>query len=310
MIDRATTVLNELYGVSSRDRGAVSEELVLEAAVSAKDRIPGVLGARLKTEDEDRRGIDIVVETTDGSVLLQVKSSHRKAREFKAKHALTPNAPMLFVVVASLDRACTERRVDGAIRAWLRQLKLRTEAPVEPTKPPKPPRPLSPIQAKRRAIHEARMKSEQEAAARRREERAATELARRAAEAADMEARRRTRAAAQAHREEEAARTRGARVAEDTARAARRAENEGNRARNIAFGLPSKAERRTLAATKPPRCHAYWTCGNLLDGYTSAWRRAEDGGGFCRACDAGLDQLHEELRQGPGAVDADGEAAA
>lgn len=71
--------------VSDRERGRANERHVC-LVLQRKSRPWWIKNVRMSTSDEDRLGIDVVVETFDmGDIFLQVKSSLRRAAEFKEK---------------------------------------------------------------------------------------------------------------------------------------------------------------------------------------------------------------------------------
>lgn len=77
---------NKLLGEISQERGDRNERFVLEAMEFADRKLEGILAWRRANKVEDRKGIDIVVYTMWGKVLLQVKSSKSGVREFKEKY--------------------------------------------------------------------------------------------------------------------------------------------------------------------------------------------------------------------------------
>ena len=69
-------------------KGRLAEERVLAAVnANAPTCLSWFRSARLATAAEDRRGIDIVIETKDiGLLYLQVKSSRAAARKYRHTH--------------------------------------------------------------------------------------------------------------------------------------------------------------------------------------------------------------------------------
>lgn len=72
-------------GYHSAIRGRRNEMVVEDALLTHNNRPHWLLQARGCTEDEDSRGIDVVVTTDVGEVYLQVKSSYSNAQKFRRK---------------------------------------------------------------------------------------------------------------------------------------------------------------------------------------------------------------------------------
>lgn len=99
-------------GRTANGRGSYSERLALDAATLAVERIDWMLSARAADNAEDRRGIDIVVESDVGALYLQVKSSRKAARDFNAEDR---RAAWIEAVPVARDSATTFRRIVGAL---------------------------------------------------------------------------------------------------------------------------------------------------------------------------------------------------
>jgi len=105
---REAAYLRKLAGEASRDRGKVAEEALVAAARKAGECYPWFISARPATKEEDNtRGIDVVVETTRGPVYLQSKSSYAGRRRVEDK----THVDEVHVVVVSLNDALTVARV-------------------------------------------------------------------------------------------------------------------------------------------------------------------------------------------------------
>jgi len=86
MFRQRRRALREALGRASNQLGQRQEELVVRAFDAADSRPEWFRSIRLKDGDEDRRGIDVVIETRDlGCLMLQVKSSFRGAEKFASK---------------------------------------------------------------------------------------------------------------------------------------------------------------------------------------------------------------------------------
>jgi len=93
--------------------GNRSEEAVL-TALRRSTRPRWIVSARPGTTPEDRRGIDVVVETLDcGTLYLQVKSSEEEAEKHRAKTWRDPIG--LVVVLPHDDRNTIYGKVLGAL---------------------------------------------------------------------------------------------------------------------------------------------------------------------------------------------------
>jgi hypothetical protein len=83
---RPQSRLNYLIGVTESEVAKNNEKRVVTALTSEypfPNRPAWIGEVRLSTKEEDHRGIDVVIETTDvGNILIQVKSSHRGREEF------------------------------------------------------------------------------------------------------------------------------------------------------------------------------------------------------------------------------------
>lgn len=69
--------------------GKRRELRTLEIILSLRTSNPAIVSARLATNEEDGRGIDIVVTTTFGTMFVQVKSSKDQARVWRKKYDAT-----------------------------------------------------------------------------------------------------------------------------------------------------------------------------------------------------------------------------
>lgn len=114
MFRQRRRTLHKAMGQASNQLGLRQEELVVRA-FDAADSLPGWFHSiRLKDGDEDRRGIDAVVETHDlGNLMLQVKSSFRGAEKFFSKGR---RSTLIGVVIV--------KHVDGPLTIRLNVLKV------------------------------------------------------------------------------------------------------------------------------------------------------------------------------------------
>ena len=78
-------------------KGRMAEKLVFDAMAYVDKRVQGILAWRMGNAIEDKRGIDIVVYTFWGKVLIQVKSSLCGMRDFWSKQR---NGSRIKVVIA------------------------------------------------------------------------------------------------------------------------------------------------------------------------------------------------------------------
>lgn len=84
-------------------RGRSNEEIVLKA-LSRASRPDWILEVRTSSKGQDRRGIDIVVETVDcGTLYLQVKSSETGAAEWREREARRAKQRPIEVIVVPRD---------------------------------------------------------------------------------------------------------------------------------------------------------------------------------------------------------------
>jgi hypothetical protein len=86
---RAQPRLKQLLHEAQVERGLENERAVFEALcdLPAKLRPPWFQGVRRGTPEEDRSGIDIIVDSDLGPLYIQVKSSDHKAEFFQRRHA-------------------------------------------------------------------------------------------------------------------------------------------------------------------------------------------------------------------------------
>jgi len=108
--------VRSILGTLNKERGAHNEVLVLDSIHRLNPT--WVRSARLATREEDRKGIDIVIDSIYGDLYLQVKSSRMGKERFLDTHT---NA--IECVVAVPLTHLLDRRVDGA----LQRLKYRVE---------------------------------------------------------------------------------------------------------------------------------------------------------------------------------------
>lgn len=92
-MSRVSSVLGSL----GNERGSKNESLVAEVLSGLKERWPWVKGWSKATAEQDRKGIDFVVNTDVGDLYLQVKSSESGKRKFKD----TPRKSSILCVVVS-----------------------------------------------------------------------------------------------------------------------------------------------------------------------------------------------------------------
>jgi hypothetical protein len=83
------------YAKRAREIGLTAELLASLCFEACPERAPvWFKSLRRATSEEDAKGIDLVVEIDLGQVLIQVKSSWSRAKEFVEKH---PEIPVLVV---------------------------------------------------------------------------------------------------------------------------------------------------------------------------------------------------------------------
>lgn len=97
-------------------KGLRNEQRALSAVVALMGSHAWIEGARRCTREEDARGVDLVVSTSEGDVALQVKSSGREAERFRRAHRYGP-----LVVVPTGD---PERDMEIVLDAILRSRPL------------------------------------------------------------------------------------------------------------------------------------------------------------------------------------------
>lgn len=129
-----------LRGLINHYRGHLEEQRVVRLLNHEGRRPPWLLEARLASEEEDARGIDIVVSTADaGLLLLQVKCNPEAAEQFRRTHVIAA----LGVVVAWPEAADADVWA-GAIRELDRLRDAARSAVIEgcsaATAPDEPPR--------------------------------------------------------------------------------------------------------------------------------------------------------------------------
>lgn len=111
------------FGQACNERGRANEQRLCNACSKVGKEVSWFKGARLATPEEDAKGADVVVETSDlGPLFLQAKSSKTGARAFRKK-----GRPLLVEVIVVPEG--NEERLEARTRAALAQLrsKLRAE---------------------------------------------------------------------------------------------------------------------------------------------------------------------------------------
>lgn len=99
---------------AARAKGDAAERKVL-AVLARIDRPDWIIRVRRARMSEDRGGVDVVINTSTGRVYLQVKSSWRRAAEWRRQHALDERPIGLVVVGVDDDMATIYGRVLGAL---------------------------------------------------------------------------------------------------------------------------------------------------------------------------------------------------
>jgi len=89
----------QILGKEAKKRGRISEARVLEA-LALPSRPEWMRAFRMATKEEDRAGIDVVVESDVGKLFVQVKSSRRGKAAFVERRR---GARIAVVVVAVTD---------------------------------------------------------------------------------------------------------------------------------------------------------------------------------------------------------------
>lgn len=116
--------VTQLIGRSANARGSNSERIALAAAEMAVEQNEHLHAARAATPAEDRRGIDLVIDSDVGPLYLQVKDGRAAARVFST---MRRKAIIEVVTVrGSRDIETVLRSVVGALgRARCRVLERR-----------------------------------------------------------------------------------------------------------------------------------------------------------------------------------------
>jgi len=76
---------NDIGNASGKRRELRTLELIL----AMRSSNPMIISARLATKEEDASGIDIVIDTANGSMFVQVKSGKDACREWRKKYGAT-----------------------------------------------------------------------------------------------------------------------------------------------------------------------------------------------------------------------------
>ncbi len=92
-----TSTLSHLLDEISAERGTANEGHVLRIIKGLQQQNPWITALRPATEREDARGIDLVIETDQGQILLQVKSS-LSGREAFMRNSLHDPSILIIVV--------------------------------------------------------------------------------------------------------------------------------------------------------------------------------------------------------------------
>lgn len=88
-------LFKNMNGKTARLMGETAEILVELCFQAHPELQPKWLkSVRRSSKEEDEKGIDIVVEVTEGEVVFQIKSGHRRANFFKKDH---PNIPVIVI---------------------------------------------------------------------------------------------------------------------------------------------------------------------------------------------------------------------
>lgn len=88
-----------VQGELGRIRGEQAEARVVSLLQQADLVPPWILGARRAAPAEDRRGVDVLVQTDVGILRVQVKCSHRKAKDFARRLRRRRRAGTIGIVV-------------------------------------------------------------------------------------------------------------------------------------------------------------------------------------------------------------------
>lgn len=120
--ERAQERENLTVGRRANEKGRLAEWRCLQAALVACAASHWLHNARLATQREDARGIDIVVATNLGNIYLQVKSSHHGAKKFRRKR---PKSKAIVIIVhPDMTDGKLQNKVSGALHYMQRQIKL------------------------------------------------------------------------------------------------------------------------------------------------------------------------------------------
>lgn len=122
-------------GQIAQEIGDAHEHLATRMVRKGLASTPWVRGIRRATLDEDRRGLDVIVETIDaGDLYVQVKSSAAAVGAYRRKYATAPCYPRTVIMLIVTGRE--QDTMPGSIAKELRKL-YRTMGGMLPDSPPK-----------------------------------------------------------------------------------------------------------------------------------------------------------------------------
>lgn len=111
-------------GQAANQRGEANEERVLCALNEVKEDSAWMIGARRATHEEDARGVDIVVETSDrGPLFVQVKSSKAGVRTFQRRKGRRADFIAVVLVKSGDDPATIRRKTLHALQELRERLR-------------------------------------------------------------------------------------------------------------------------------------------------------------------------------------------
>jgi hypothetical protein len=122
MAQAKTRTVRQLLGEVGNDRGRFNEQRVLDTVQSLG--LPWIVSVRFATRSEDREGKDIVCETAEGPLFLQVKSS----RAGRRGHDSVRHAALIRCIVVVSDPLVLRNRVRSALeelRSIVRRIRSR-----------------------------------------------------------------------------------------------------------------------------------------------------------------------------------------
>lgn len=111
-----SSALYRMFGEAAQALGRANEARLLEAVQYLRERHAWILGVRQAAQEEDAKGIDLVVTTDVGELYLQSKSSKAAAVDFMQKRRK--------LLIAAVVVRGNKERVAGRALTALTDLRL------------------------------------------------------------------------------------------------------------------------------------------------------------------------------------------